>query len=447
VKNRKFQLKTLGAGPLRQPGRKIARRAGGLLILALLPALLLAASPGRGQNLLIPMDETQRDHLKAYGLTYWALQSPRGFQAEWLLNYRGGAFVIMEAPQTRRQADLVGVSYEVLPESRLQALHELILEENMETVVLEKPPKVAVYAPPDKDPWDDAVMLALDYADIPYDQIWDPDVLAGRTFSYDWVHLHHEDFTGQFGKFYGNYHGAPWYKQKVRRFTEAARQAGFSTVSAHKLAVAKAFVEYIRAGGFLFAMCSATDTLDIALAAEGLDIIPHPIDGSPMTPGFQAKLNFSRTLVFQNFRCSTDAFEYEHSDIDVKVPNTTLSSGEYFTLFDFSAKIDTVPAMLVQCHTSRIKEFRGQTTAFRRDKVKDSVVILAKGPGPGVVKYVHGNFGQGTFTFLAGHDPEDYAHLVGEEPTELSLHKNSPGYRLILNNILFPAAKKRDRRT
>lgn len=397
---------------------------------------------------LIPMDDTQRDHLKAYGLTYWALEAPQGFGAEWLLNYRGGAFLIKETQATARRAELLGIRYEIVSENRLASIHAEIADENMEAVVLEKAPRVAVYAPPDKDPWDDAVLLALDYADIPYDMIWDPDILAGRIFSYDWVHLHHEDFTGQFGKFYGNYNNAPWYRQKVKRFTEAALAAGFPTVAAHKLAVAKTFREYIRQGGFLFAMCSATDTLDIALAAEGMDIIPQEIDGTPMTPGFQARLNFDQCLAFRNFTCSTNAYEYEFSDIDILVPSNSLTpTGEYFTLFDFSAKIDTIPTMLIQCHTSRIKEYRGQTTAFQRDKIKDSIVILGEGPGPGVVKYLHGNQGQGTFTFLGGHDPEDYAHIVGEEPTELSLHKNSPGYRLILNNILFPAARKRERRT
>lgn len=399
------------------------------------------------QYTLIPMDDTQRDHLKAYGLMYWALQSPREFTGQWLLNYRGGAFLIHEDRQTPIRADVIGVSYQVVNQAAVDAIRGLIAEENMEAVLLEKAPRVAVYAPPDKDPWDDAVLLALDYADIPFEQIWDSEVLAGRAFAYDWVHLHHEDFTGQYGKFYGSFHNAPWYRQKVLRFEQTAREAGFASVATHKLAVARTLVEYVRRGGFLFAMCSATDTLDIALAAAGMDIIPPEIDGTPMTPGFQAKLDFTQTLAFHNFRCVTDAYEYEHSDIDVPVPASLTPSGEYFTLFDFSAKIDTIPTMLVQCHTSRIKEFRGQTTAFRRAKVKDSVTILGEGPGREVVKYIHGNYGEGFFTFLAGHDPEDFAHVVGEEPTELSLHKNSPGYRLILNNILFPAAKKRQRRT
>jgi len=429
----------------KRPGRPLRRAA--LLVAVLLIGWIGAPMLARGQYTLVPMDDTQRDHLKAYGLTYWALQSPRQFTAQWLLNYRGGSFLIQESNLTPRQADLIGVSYEVIGGAQWQAIDAVIAEENMEAVLLEKPPRVAVYAPPDKDPWDDAVMLALHYADIPFEQIWDPQVLSGRVFTYDWVHLHHEDFTGQFGKFYGSFHDAPWYRQKVARFTAAAREAGFAGVAAHKLAVAQAFVEYIRRGGFLFAMCSATDTLDIALAAAGMDIVPPEIDGTPMTPGFQAKLNFNNTLAFHNFRCSTHAYEYEHSDIDIPVSPTMTPGGESFTLFDFSAKIDTIPTMLVQCHTSRIKEFRGQTTAFRRAKVKDSVTILAEGPGKEVVKYVHSNYGQGFFTFLAGHDPEDYAHIVGEEPTELSLHKNSPGYRLILNNILFPAAKKRQRRT
>lgn len=414
----------------------------------ILIASLILCSTSFGQNLLIPMDESQSDHLKAYGLTYWALQSPRSFNARWLLNYRGGSFLIKEVPQSSAQAALMGVSYEIVNDAQVQEILSIIAEENMEAVLLEKAPKVAVYAPHEpEDPWDDAVVLALDYAGIPYDRLWDPEILAGRHFTYDWVHLHHEDFTGQFGKFYGNFRDAPWYRQKVRRYTEDARAAGFPTVAAHKLAVAQSLADYIYQGGFLFAMCSATDTLDIALAAAGMDIIPPEIDGTPMTPGFQSKLNFDNTLAFHNFRLVTDAYEYEHADIDVQIPANIIPTGEYFTLFDFSAKIDTVPTMLVQCHTSRVKEFRGQLTAFRRDKIKDTVVILAEGPGKDVAKYIHGNYGKGTFTFFGGHDPEDYAHLVGDPPTELSLHKNSPGYRLILNNILFPAAKRRERRT
>jgi len=397
--------------------------------------------------LFVPMDETQRDHLKAYGLTYWALEAPQGFEAEWLLNYRGGAFVIKETSRTARKAGLLGITYKIIPEAQLQNIHDEISQENMEVVQLEKAPRVAVYAPPDKDPWGDAVIQALNYAGIPFDQLWDTEVLAGRLFNYDWVHLHHEDFTGQFGKFYGNFHDAPWYQMKVRRFRQAARQAGFSTVAEHKLAVAKTMKEYIEQGGFLFAMCSATETIDVALAAEGLDIIPAEIDGTPMSPGFQAKLDYRKSLAFENFRLSANAYEYRHSDIDIVPPSNIAPTGEYFTLFDFSAKIDTIPTMLVQCHTAKVKEFLGQTTAFNRPRVKDSVIILGERPGGDVVKYIHRNYGDGFYTFLAGHDPEDYAHLVGEDPTELSLHKNSPGYRLILNNILFPAARKRERRT
>ncbi len=319
----------------------------------------------------------------------------------------------------------------------------------METVILEKAPKVAVYAPPEADPWDDAVRLALEYAEIEYTIVYDKEVLAGRLHDYDWLHLHHEDFTGQFGKFYRTFHTAPWYKAQVREATDLARELGFPSVAALKLAVAKGIKEYVSRGGFVFAMCSATDTFDIALAADGMDIIPPEIDGTPIEPGAQARLDFSKTFAFENFHIVTDALEYEHSDIDIKLPPTTSLewNGEYFTLFDFSAKIDPVPTMLVQCHTGKVKEYRGQCTAFQRDKIKKKTIILGLMQGGEAAKYLHGNFGDGTFTFLAGHDPEDYAHQVGEAPSDLSLFPNSPGYRLILDNILFPAAKKKKLKT
>jgi hypothetical protein len=368
---------------------------------------------------------------------------------EWLLNYRGGAFLIRESKETSARCRLKGVSYQLVADPVVNAIHQEMAGGNMEVVQLEKAPRVAVYAPPENEPWDDAVRLALEYADIPYDLVYDPEVLAGRLHQYDWLHLHHEDFTGQFGKFYRNYHMTPWYQDKVRRSRAMAADLGFPTVAALKRATALAIKEYMSEGGFLFAMCSATDTLDIALAANGMDIIPPEIDGTPIEPGVQARLDFNQTLAFENFHLVTDANEYEHSDIDVQVPVQSLEAGplEYFTLFEFSAKIDPVPTMLVQCHTSRVKEFRGQCSAFKRDKVKKKVIVLGEQPGGDVVKYLHGNYGTGTFTFLAGHDPEDYAHQVGEDPTDLSLFPNSPGYRLILNNILFPAAKKKKLKT
>ena len=412
--------------------------------------IFFATSAGSAQNTLIPMEiDGQRDHLRAYGIAYWALESPRNYPVEWLLNYRGGAFLVREAQKTSSRCRLKGVSYQLVDDALVAAVHAEMEKKNMEVVDLEKAPRVAVYAPPENEPWDDAVRLALDYAEITHTLIYDTEVLAGRLHQFDWLHLHHEDFTAQFGKFYRNYRNEPWYREKVQRAGKLAHQLGFPTVAALKMAVAKALKGYMADGGFLFAMCSATDTFDIALAADGMDIIPAEIDGTPIEPGAQARLHFDKCLAFEDFKLVTSALEYEHSDIDVQIPLTSLEfkPGEYFTLFDFSAKIDPIPTMLTQCHTARVKDFRGQCSAFAKDKVKRKVVIMGEMPGGRVVKYLHGNFGQGTFTFLAGHDPEDYAHQVGEAPSDLRLHPNSPGYRLILNNILFPAARKKKLKT
>jgi len=416
-----------------------------------LSALILCGSEPLGaQNTLIPMEAgAQRDHLKAYGVAYWALQSPRNYTVEWLLNYRGGAFLVNEARETSSLCRLRGVSYQLADDALVASVHEEMERGNTEVVLLEKAPAIAVYAPPENEPWDDAVRLALEYAEIPYTLLYDPEVLAGRLNQFDWLHLHHEDFTAQFGKFYRSFRMTPWYQEKVTRARTLARELGFPSVAALKRATALAIKGYVSDGGFLFAMCSATDTFDIALAANGMDIIPPEIDGTPIEPGVQARLDYEQCLAFENFRLVTDALEYEHSDIDVQLPVQSLepSPHEYFTLFEFSAKIDPVPTMLVQCHTSRVKEFRGQCSGFNGDKVRKKVIVLGEMPGGSVIKYLHGNCGTGTFTFLAGHDPEDYAHQVGEEPSDLSLFPNSPGYRLILNNILFPAAKKKRLKT
>ena len=407
--------------------------------------------PARCAGLLIPMDSAQANHLKAYGVAYWALQSPRVYPCEWLLNYRGGSFLIQETVETMKLAAVRGVTIEPVSGAQIAAIHAEIERNNMEVIPLEKAPRVAIYTPPTSDPWDDAVTLALTYAEIPYDKLWDRQVLLGRLSAYDWLHLHHEDFSGQFGKFYRSFRNASWYVRKVGQFQQAAREAGFAKVQQHKGAVAKTIRAYVRNGGFLFAMCAATDTLDIALAADGLDIVAREIDGDGITSGFADKMDFSQTLAFHNFYLVTNPLIYEFSDIDTS-PNPTVPGSEryqadYFQLFEFSAKFDPVPTMLNQNHRTRIEDFLGQTTAFRKSKLKPNLVILADFPGASVAKYIHGVLGDGTFTFLGGHDPEDKEHLVGEKDTDISQYPNSPGYRLILNNVLFPAAKKKERKT
>lgn len=421
-----------------------------LLPLALMGALLFASpQSARAQFSLIPMDETQADHLKAYGVAYWALMAPRNWVVEWVLNYRSGSFIVYSDSEVQRKCILEGVTVHPLSAADRDSILREIETANMELVTLEKAPKVAVYVPPNHEPWDDAVTLALEYSGIPYAKIWDPDVLSDRILDFDWIHLHHEDFSGQYGKFYRSFRNAPWYRERVRFYKEAAREAGFETVAAHKRAVTVHLANYVSEGGFLFAMCSACDTLDIALAAENVDIIMPQIDDTPMTPGAQEKLRFENCLAFENFTLFPDPFRYEFSDIDCGPTDGSppLYRNKWFTLTNFSPKHDPVPSMLNQCHVDEVAEFRGQTSAFRKNLLKDDVQILAEFKGEGAVKYLHRNFGEGTLTYFAGHDPEDYEHHVGETATELSLHKNSPGYRLILNNILFPAAKKRQRET
>ena len=416
--------------------------------LRFLGLLLLLSVSSPAQHCLIPMDFSQTDHLKAYGVAYWSLQ--HGVNVEWLLNYRGGSFLMPVFPGLEAECRLRGVKYEIITASQVNNIYATIERENMERVLLEKAPKVAVYTPPNKQPWDDAVTLALTYAEIPYETVYDQEVLAGKLSRYDWLHLHHEDFTGQYGKFYSAYRNAPWYLEEVRVNEEMAARLGYPNVPELKKAVARAIQRYVLNGGFLFAMCSATDALDIALAAEGVDIVDTPFDGDPPDPDYQQKLDFSKTLAFQNFKLYTDPFLYEFSDIDippsfaarVRDPET-----DYFTLFEFSAKYDPVPTMLTQNHVGVIKGFMGQTTMFNREKLKPSVIVLGEVEGTNEVKYIHGNAGKGTFTFYGGHDPEDYTHAVGDPPTQLELHKNSPGYRLILNNILFPAARKKKLKT
>lgn len=399
------------------------------------------------QKLLIPMDLKQTDHLKAYGVAYWALE--HGMNVEWLLNFRGGSFFINSDEGVIRQCRIRGVLYQILSGAEAASVYETIENSNMEVVLLEKAPKIAVYAPPNKQPWDDAVMLGLTYAEIPYTVLWDEEVLKGELSRYDWLHLHHEDFTGQYGKFWGSYRNANWYIQQQQFFESEAKRLGFHKVSKLKLQVARMIKQYVVDGGFLFAMCSATDSYDIALAAGNTDICDTVFDGDPIDPDYKDKLDFSETLAFENFTLIVHPAVYEFSDIDITPPNSSAYAGgdDYFSLFDFSAKYDVVPTMLTQDHVSVIHNFMGQTTGYRKSLIKPSVIILAEKEGTDEVKYIHGNVGRGTFTFLGGHDPEDYQHFVGDPPTDLALYKHSPGYRLILNNVLFPAAKKKKQKT
>lgn len=400
------------------------------------------------QKLLIPMDLQQTDHLKAYGMAYWVLQN--GINVEWLLNYRGGAFLLDYVPAVERELRVRGVQFSAVSGSEAAAIYSTIEQENMDVVLLEKAPEIAIYAPPNKQAWDDAVLLALDYAEIPYKTLWDEEVLRGDLEKYDWLHLHHEDFTGQYGKFYANYRNAEWYKDEVAKNEAAARKQGFAKVSELKRAVVHAIKEYVGGGGFLFAMCSATDTFDIALAAGAIDMVDAVFDGDGIDPQAQAKMDFKNCFAFENFTIETNPMIYEYSDIDIPpsyAPALRGAEADYFTLFEFSAKYDPVPTMLTQDHVAVIKGFMGQTTGFNKKCIKKTTVIMAQAEGTEQVKYLHGQFGRGTFTFYAGHDPEDYQHFVNDPPTQLALHKNSPGYRLILNNILFPAARKKEQKT
>jgi len=409
------------------------------------PILLLVLFPlsASADRLLVYMDNGQKDHLKAYGAAYYSLT--RGYNVEWLLNYRGGSFLMQVTPELENWMNIRGVSYTRVSGAEVAEIYKTIDENNMEVILLEKAPKIGVFIPPYPEMWDDAVVLALEYAEIPYASIWVPEVLQGKLAEYDWLHCHHEDFTGQYGKFYAGYRSTSWYKKGVALSQETARAFGYTKVSEMLKAVALKIKEYIANGGFVFSMCSATDTYDIALAALGVDIVPAEFDGDPPDPDCQKKLNYENCLAFTDFVLELNPLVYEHSDIDVspgEVRNTP-----YFVLFDFSAKYDPVPTMLVQDHVNVVQDFLGQTTGFRASRVKRSVTVLAEYPNIGIYKYIHGNFGKGTFTFLAGHDPEDYQHMVGDPPTDLNLHKNSPGYRLILNNVLFPAAKKKNLKT
>jgi hypothetical protein len=392
------------------------------------------------------MDESQTDHLRAYGVVYWAIS--RGYEVEWLLNFRGGSFLIYSnSEEVKRRLVSRGVYYETLGESDRLEIEGIIEKSNMSKVKLHSLPKIAVYAPKYSEPWDDAVRLALDYAEIPYDLIWDEEILQGKLKNYDWVHLHHEDFTGMFGKFWAGYSNAPWYIQMVKTSENVAKKYKFKGVRELKLEVAKRIKEFVSNGGYLFAMCSAPITLDIALAAENVDILDVPFDGNPVDANYQEKLDFSKTLFLKYAKVITNPYIYEHTDADATRDIASLGENSYFYLYEFSAKIDEIPTMLTQNHTRAIKEFLGQDSGVYRDKLKNYVVVLAENTRVNAAKYVFAPYGKGFFSFYFGHDPEDYQHFVGEPPTDLSKHKNSPGYRIILNNIFLPSAQKKKLKT
>jgi len=410
--------------------------------------LILCSFSIKANFILLPMDETtQQNHLKAYGITYWCLD--KKFKASWLLNYRGGSFLLPDAPEIRKECQIRGVSFEVLSDSQAQTILDEISSpsQNMETVVLEKAPKIAVYTPKGKQPWDDAVTLVLTYAEIPFTPIYDEEVLTDQLLLYDWLHLHHEDFTGQYGKFFGAYRNAPWYIEQKKDAEALAKKLGYNKVSEEKGAVAKKIRDFVIGGGFMFAMCSATDSFDIALAADGVDICEPMFDGDPSEPNYQSKIDFTKSFAFKNYTLERKPERYEFSDIDMTEKRKIPMEKDYFTLMEFSAKWDVIPSMLCQNHTQLVKGFMGQTTSFERELVKSNVLVLGECQLNGEARYIHGQVGKGFFTFYGGHDPEDYQHRVGDEPTVLDLHPNSPGYRLILNNILFPAARKKKQKT
>lgn len=410
--------------------------------------IFLLAISAKANFILLPMDDvSQKNHLKAYGITYWALD--KQYKASWLLNYRGGSFLLPDAPEIRKECQIRGVSFEPISDSEANQIFEEIASpsQNMETVVLEKAPKIAVYTPKGKQPWDDAVTMVLTYAEIPFTPVYDEEVLSDQLILYDWLHLHHEDFTGQYGKFFGAYRNAPWYIEQKKNSEAMAAKLGFLKVSEEKLAVAKKIRDFVIGGGFMFAMCSATDSFDIALSAEGVDICEPMFDGDASEANYQSKIDYSRTFAFKDFILERRPEKYEFSDIDTTEKRRIPMEKDYFTLMEFSAKWDVIPSMLCQNHTQLVKGFMGQTTAFDRDLVKSSVLVLGENQLNEEARYIHGQRGKGFFTFFGGHDPEDYQHRVGDEPTVLDLHPTSPGFRLILNNVLFPAAKKKPQKT
>ena len=411
-------------------------------------ALILFSFSMKASFILLPMDDsTQQNHLKAYGITYWCLDQK--YKVSWLINYRGGSFLLPDAPEIRKECQIRGVSFEVLSDGQANVILDEISSpsQNMETVVLEKAPKVAVYTPKGKQPWDDAVTLVLTYAEIPFTAIYDEEVLSDGLLLYDWLHLHHEDFTGQYGKFFGSYRNMPWYIEQKREAEALAIKLGYSKVSNEKLSVAQKIRDFVIGGGFMFAMCSATDSFDIALAAEGVDICESMFDGDASEGNYQSKINYSKSFAFKDYILERRPEKYEFSDIDMTEKRKIEMEKDYFTLMEFSAKWDPIPSMLCQNHTQLVKGFMGQTTSFDRSLIKSNVLVLGENQINNEARYIHGQKGKGMFTFYGGHDPEDYQHRVGDEPTVLDLHPNSPGYRLFLNNVLFPAARKKKQKT
>ncbi len=409
---------------------------------------LFVSITSKASFILLPMDDiTQKNHLKAYGITYWAID--KAYKASWLLNYRGGSFLLADAPEIRKECQIRGVSFEAISDAEANQILEEIASpsQNMEVVALEKAPKIAVYTPKGKQPWDDAVTMVLKYAEIPYVEVYDEEVISDQLLLYDWLHLHHEDFTGQYGKFYAAYKNAPWYIAQKLEAEALATKLGFSKVSEAKLAVAKKVRDFVIGGGFMFAMCSATDSFDIALSAEGVDICEPMFDGDNSDPNYQSSVDYSKTFAFKDYVLDRKPDHYEFSNIDMTEKRRIPMEKDYFTLMDFSAKWDVIPSMLCQNHTSLVKGFMGQTTSFERELIKSNVLVLGENQLNEEARYIHGQKGKGFFTFYGGHDPEDYQHRVGDEPTVLDLHPNSPGFRLILNNILFPAAKKKKQKT
>ncbi|MFN8255389.1 MAG: asparagine synthetase B [Bacteroidales bacterium] len=398
-------------------------------------------------SILIPMDDVQKNHLKSYGIAYWALQN--NIEVSWLLNYRGGSFITDYRKEIEDECKIRGVSFEILADFQASQIFDEIQrpDVNMDRVKLEKAPKIAVYCPKSNLPWDDAVTMVLTYAEIPYDVIYDKEIVEGDLSKYDWLHLHHEDFTGQYGKFYGSYANTAWYQNAQKEQEDLAAELGYKKVSELKKFIVKSIRDYVFAGGFLFAMCSATDTYDIVLAVGNTDICAPMFDGDPADPDMQSKLDYKETFAFKDFVLNQNPFEYKFSDIDVTTYRRLSQGNDFFYLFDFSAKWDPVPTMLCQNHEKIIKGFMGQTTAFNKDLIKSNVLIMGENKPANEARYIHGEFGKGTWTFYGGHDPEDYQHFVGDPKTNLDLHPNSPGYRLILNNILFPAAKKKKMKT
>ena len=410
--------------------------------------IVLWTTQATASFVLIPMDDvTQKEHLKAYGITYWALE--KGHKVKWLLNYEGGSFLLEDNEAIEKECQIRGVTFEVISDTKALQILELISSpsENMEAVLLEKAPKIAVYSPKGKKPWDDAVTMVLNYAEIPYDVIYDEEVLADGLLLYEWLHLHHEDFTGQYGKFYASYRTYPWYINSKKEAEALATKLGYDKVSEEKLAVVKKIREYVIGGGFMFAMCSATDSFDIALAADGVDICETMFDGDPSEANYQDKLDYSKTFAFKDFKLERSPMVYEFSSIDMTRKRKIKRTSDYFSLMTYSAKWDPIPTMLCQNHTSLVKGFMGQTTSFDSKNLKANVLVMGENKTNGEARYIHGIKGKGMWTFYGGHDPEDYQHRVGDPKTELELHPTSPGYRLILNNVLFPAAKKKKLKT